>query len=311
MDFAELVDVQLEDARELVGTGSPPQPTAPGQPVPQPTPPAGWSGLAQRRAAEQLIDLGRTRDVVDDAKVKVQNAVARVESVGPRALQQLNSVEAGWAQDRAALSSQRGTPEGMIGLTQAGQHRVAESRQIVSNAAAEYAQSAEAVRVAQRQLPAPLAHVDPKPPPTPTDSDKGAPDPDDVRPYACYLGSKDNDPVKICGPTPALHTWYVENGRFVQIEGDKVTPDAEVEISAGPGEIMETSIDPSGNVGEVKVWLSGPPSAQDFQKWSEGGQRDVNFWWQNPDGSIGVDRRWGDGKVIYRGSLPPGPEWGY
>lgn len=311
MDFAELVDAQLEDARELVGTGSPPQPTAPGQPVPQPTPPAGWSGLAQRRAAEQLIDLGRTRDVVDDAKVKVQNAVARVESVGPRALQQLNSVEAGWAQDRAALSSQRGTPEGMIGLTQAGQHRVAESRQIVSNAAAEYAQSAEAVRVAQRQLPAPLVHVDPKPPPTPTDSDKGAPDPDDVRPYACYLGSKDNDPVKICGPTPALHTWYVENGRFVQIEGDKVTPDAEVEISAGPGEIMETSIDPSGNVGEVKVWLSGPPSPQDFQKWSEGGQRDVNFWWQNPDGSIGVDRRWGDGKVIYRGSLPPGPEWGY
>lgn len=88
MDFAELVDAQLEDARELVGTGSPPQPTAPGQPVPQPTPPAGWSGLAQRRAAEQSIDLGRTRDVVDDAKVKVQNAVARVESVGPRALQQ-------------------------------------------------------------------------------------------------------------------------------------------------------------------------------------------------------------------------------
>ncbi|MBS1694494.1 MAG: hypothetical protein JST91_19945 [Actinobacteria bacterium] len=315
MEFAELVDAQLRNARALVGTGNPPQPPAPGQPLPHPEPPAGWSGVAQHRAVEQSGDLGRTRNVVDDAKARVHTAVSRVESVGPRALQQLNTVESGWVQERAALRSQRGTPEGMIGLAQAGQQRLAESRQIVSSAVAEYAQSAEAVRAAQRQLPggvaAPLAHVDPKPPPTPTESDKGAPDPDDVRPYACYLGSKDNDPVKICGPKPALHTWYVENGRFVQVEGDKVTPDAKVEISAGPGEIMETSIDPGGNVGEVKVWLSGPPSPQDFQKWSEGGQRDVNFWWPNPDGSIGVDRRWGNGEVIYQGSLPPGPEWGY
>lgn len=71
MEFVELVDAQLREARGLVGTGNPPQPPAADQPLPQPDPPAGWSGVAQHRAAEQSIDLGRTRNVVDDAKAQV------------------------------------------------------------------------------------------------------------------------------------------------------------------------------------------------------------------------------------------------
>jgi len=77
----------------------------------------------------------------------------------------------------------------------------------------------------------------------------------------------------------------------VQLEGATVSDTAKVEISAGPGEVMETSIDPTGRLGEVKVWLPGPPTPQDFQKWSQQGQVDVNFWWQNPDGSLAFDRR--------------------
>lgn len=198
-------------------------------------------------------------------------------------------------------------------LTQAKQDLVADARQGIAELKAAYVSRHEQVqRGVQTGEPVPLMHVDPKPPPKdPADSSHGDPDPKDVRPYACYLGSKDNDPVRVCGPKPALHTWYVDNGRFVQLEGAKVSDTAKVEISAGPGEVIETSIAPSGHVGEVKVWLSGPPSPQDFQKWSQGGQVDVNFWWQNPDGSLAFDRRWRTGAVVFQGSMPPGPEWSY
>lgn len=249
--------------------------------------------------------MNRMRNQIDHAKTQVHNEVTHSQTVGPRALQQLKAVEAQWATDRATLTSQRGTPEASAGLAQAGQQRVAEARQIVSTTAVQYAQSAEAVRTAGRQLP--LAHVDPKPPPPPQDtSDSGTPNPDDDRPYMCFLGSKDNDPAKVCGPIPALHTYYVDNGRFYQIKGGKPGPDAEVEISAGPGEIIDTYYGLTGKVSEVVVWLAGPPTTQDFDKWSEGGNVDVNFRWLGPEGRIEVDRRWRDGGYVHRGYIEPG-----
>jgi hypothetical protein len=198
-------------------------------------------------------------------------------------------------------------------LVQAKSELAADARQTVADLKSRYQIRHEQVqRGVQTGEPVPLAHVDPKPPPKDAgDSSHGVPDPNDIRPYACYLGSKDNDPVRVCGPKPALHTWYVDKGRFVQLEGATVSDSAKVEISAGPGEVMETSVDPSGHVGEVKVWLPGPPSSQDFRKWSQGGQVDVNFWWQNPDGSLAFDRRMRTGAVVFQGSMAPGPDWGY
>lgn len=198
-------------------------------------------------------------------------------------------------------------------LAQAKNDLMAEARREIVELQSVYQRRHEQVqRGVQTGDPVPLAHVDPKPPPKDSDdSDHGVPNPDDVRPYACYLGSKDNDPNQVCGPKPALHTWYVDDGRFVQLEGAKVSDVAKVEISAAPGEVMENNIDPSGRVSEVKVWLSGPPTPQDFQEWTDGGQVDVNFWWQNPDGSLGIDRRMRDGSIVYQGSMAPGPDWGY
>lgn len=198
-------------------------------------------------------------------------------------------------------------------LAEAKSDLAANARQDVAALQSAYLSRHQQVqRGVQTGEPVPLAHVDPKPPPKDVgDSSSGVPDPNDVRPYACYLGSKDNDPARICGPKPALHTWYVDKGRFVQLEGGTVSDTAKVEISAGPGEVMETSIDPTGRLGEVKVWLSGPPTPQDFQKWSQQGQVDVNFWWQNPDGSLAFDRRMRTGAVVFQGSMAPGPDWGY
>lgn len=304
-ELGAVVEAYLRNARELLGAGNLPPTPAPGESIPQPRTPPGWSGSAQQRAADQTADMDRMRHQTDNVKAQVHNEIAQSQSVGPRALGQLKAVEAQWATDRATLSSQRGTPEAAAGLAQAGQHRAVEARQIVSAAAADYAQSAEAVRAAGRQLP--LAHVDPNPPSEPQGtSDDGTPNPDDDRPYMCFLGSKGNDPVKVCGPIPALHTYYVDNGRFVQIEGGKPGPAAEIEISAGPGDIIDTFINPRGEIDEVVVWMAGPPSPQDFDKWSDGGERCVNFRWQNPDGSIAVDRRRSTGESIHRGAIPPG-----
>lgn len=304
-DLTALVDAQLRSARELLGAGNPPLPPPPDQPLPQPSTPQGWSGPAQQRSTEQATDNNRMRHRIGSANTQVHNAITQTQPIGPKALQQLSAVESQWATDRATLRSQGATPEAAAGLAQAGRHRVAEARQIMSAAAAAYAESAEAVRAARRQLP--LAHVDTTPPPPPLiPNDTGVPDPASDRPYICYLGSKDNDPVKVCGPIPALHTYYVDNGRFVQVEGGKPDPAAQVEIDVGPGEIIDTNINPDGTIGEVQVWLAGPPTQHDFDNWSEHGKRGVNFRWLQPDGSLGVDRRWQTGEYVHRGFIPPG-----
>lgn len=206
-EITELVDAQLRTARGLLGAGSPPQAPAPSQLLPHPGAPASWSGPAQQRAAEQSADMASTRNRVDSEKTLVHNEIAKMQSVGPRALQQLNAVEATWVQDRATLSLQRGTPDGAAGLAQAGQQRVAETRQIVSGALADYAQSAEAVRAAQGRLPgagaAPLAHVDPRTPPT------------HPRPPVCYIGTADGDVAKLCPPETDTVSYIDDKGNYV------------------------------------------------------------------------------------------------
>lgn len=302
-EFAAVIDAYLRNARELLGTGNPPPPPTPGQSLPQPGAQQGWSGQAQQRAADQATEMNRMRHQTDNVKAQVHNEIAQSQAIGPRALAQLKAVETQWGTDRATLSAQRGTPEATAGLAQAGQHRVAEVRQIISSAAADYSRSAEAVHAARRQLP--MAHVEPKQPP-PSDANSRNPHPD-PRPYECFLGSKGNDPAKVCGPIPAQHTYYIENGRFVQIEGGAPGPDAQVEISAGPGELMYMN-----SPDEPVVWLGGPPTPQDWEKWIKD-NHSVNFRWQNPDGSIQVDRRcFADGRwqVIHQGPIRPGLQYG-
>ncbi|MCV6991783.1 hypothetical protein H7I87_18690 [Mycobacterium timonense] len=296
------VDETLAEAQRLLGSSEPPAVTPRPTSSPQPVPPPQWQSGSATAATAVSAEISAQHGTFAALGDQTRTLVAEANTESMDAQRRLGGIRNEWETDKTALSAMPRTPDRDGAIIAAGQRRVLEAANVVQTAAERFDQAAGKVRRATAELPHPLAHVDPKPPPNPADAD--------VRPYACYLGSKDNDPVKICGPTPALHTWYVDNGRFVQIEGDKVTPQAKVEISAGPGEIMETITNPAGKVGEVRVWLSGPPSPQDFEKWTEGGQRDVNFWWQNPDGSIGVDRRWRDGKVIYQGSIPPGPDWG-
>lgn len=206
-DITELVDAQLRTSRGLLGAGNPPQDPAPRQLLPQPAAPASWSGPAQQRVAEQADAMAGTRNRVDGEKTQVHNEIAKMQSVGPRALQQLNAVEATWAHDREALSAQRGTPEGVAGVAQAGQQRVAEARQVVSGALVDYTQSAEAVRAAQHRLPTagavPLAHVDPRTPPT------------HPRPPICYIGTADGDVATLCPPETDTVSYIDDQGRYV------------------------------------------------------------------------------------------------
>ncbi|TXI56290.1 hypothetical protein [Mycolicibacterium mageritense] len=136
----------------------------------------------------------------------------------------------------------------------------------------------------------PNAHVDPKPPPAAEQGPPAGPH-GPAAPYACLLGSKNDDVAAVCGPVPPQRIWYIENGNLVARGG----PDGRTE---------DAVVKPGDTYLEDNVWLTGPPTAEDIAQHPRS-----DFWYPLPDGSIGISR-WLDGEHLYDSQFPIGPYWG-
>lgn len=140
-------------------------------------------------------------------------------------------------------------------------------------------------------VPSPLAHVEPKDPPRRPDGQKQWGPQGEPQPFACLLGSKDDDVVAVCGPVAPQRIWYIDNGNLVERVEDG-------------GQEKETVFSPGDVEGDNNVWLTGPPAPQDVQR-----HPDSDFWYPLPDGSIGISR-WLGGRHLYDTKHTIGPYWG-
>ncbi|EUA17501.1 hypothetical protein I552_0702 [Mycobacterium xenopi 3993] len=196
------VDETLAEAQRLLGSSEPPAVTPRPTSSPQPVPPPQWQSGSATAATAVSAEISAQHGTFAALGDQTRTLVAEANTESMDAQRRLGGIRNEWETDKTALSAMPRTPDRDGAIIAAGQRRVLEAANVVQTAAERFDQAAGKVRRATAELPHPLAHVDPKPPPNPADAD--------VRPYACYLGSKDNDPVKICGPhrlcTPGMST---------------------------------------------------------------------------------------------------------
>lgn len=152
MGFADAVDAGLRAMEATLGTTAPPV-LAPLSP-PMPTPLiSGWEGPASRAALSRSQDLEDTRRELYQAHPAVEAAMGTAVKVITDARTSMRGVWSEWQRDKAAVAPFWPHPEAQAALVAAGQLRLNEARQIITQAADQLNVIAATVRQRSAALP--------------------------------------------------------------------------------------------------------------------------------------------------------------
>lgn len=147
------VDAALHQARQLLGTVTPPDITTPSYGDQPPEPPANWAGGASEKSHTVSTELDSQRDQIRTTHHQVAAVVAQANQLVHQADTGLTSVEQAWEQDKATLAPFADTPEGQAALLQAGQLRVNEATELIHSTATQYQQTAGQLQALTSNLP--------------------------------------------------------------------------------------------------------------------------------------------------------------
>lgn len=174
----EAVDAYLRQARALLGTGAPA--TMSQRPLPSATPaaPGSWNGAASSAAERPAELLHGHRGQLGDARDRAIQALDVGASIAADAHRGLDSIEAAWNSDKAALAPFADTPEGQAALTRAGIQRITETQTLVFDISTSFGDAAADVADATATLPTPPPGEAEADDPTGTDPIEEDPDSD-------------------------------------------------------------------------------------------------------------------------------------
>jgi len=181
------VDALLEQARQLLGTASPPAITTPNTSAGDlaDSLPPSWEGQSSTHAAATTSRLDTDRNQVRTAHQAVSTTLATANQLSQQAHTRLDAVQAAWQQDKATLGRFGDTAQGQAALLQAGQQRIADVTQIVRQTATDYQRAARHVHDATAHLPTDSLtdHDKQSPPAAPLDSQTWKPGDQRHMPY--------------------------------------------------------------------------------------------------------------------------------
>lgn len=136
------VEVCLQGARKLVGTGIPPELALRGRGMVLHHPDT-WSGGAATSAQAAGTALDQHRQQLRDAHNYIAETVRRANLLTQSVHRELTAIEHAWKQDRSALAHLSDTPDGRAAMLRAAQVRIAEVREVIENAAQRFRLTAE------------------------------------------------------------------------------------------------------------------------------------------------------------------------
>lgn len=136
------VDALLQQARQLLGASSPPdpEPTTLGEPNLAGRHPSSWDGDASHEAAATSTTLDGRRDQLLSAHRNATTTIAAANTIGQNARDNLTAVQTAWQQDKSTFTPS--TAQGQAALLQAGRQRLTEATQIVEDTASQYQSAA-------------------------------------------------------------------------------------------------------------------------------------------------------------------------
>ncbi|MBZ4571558.1 hypothetical protein QRB41_24380 [Mycobacterium avium subsp. hominissuis] len=146
------VDALLQQARQLLGTSSPPdpEPAGLGEPNLAGQHPASWDGDASTQAATTSATLDGQRDQLRTTHHNATTTIAAANTIGQNARDNLTAVQTAWQQDKSTFTPT--TAQGQAALLQAGQQRITEATQIVEDTASQYQSAAQRLQTHTTEL---------------------------------------------------------------------------------------------------------------------------------------------------------------
>lgn len=147
------VDANLQQARQLLGTGLPMEvPVADFGGEVSGDLLGGWEGQAGEGVAAEYAAIEANRERLRAAYQQVAEVIAAVNAHSEQARRDLAAVEQGWQHDKESLSDTE-VPEGQAGLLEAAQRRIDEAAGLVEQTAGLYQEAAQQIRAAAGVLP--------------------------------------------------------------------------------------------------------------------------------------------------------------
>jgi hypothetical protein len=182
VSFSDEVDAALQGMRVVLGTGDPPAPRTPTPLSAAPTWP-NWTGVLSDAAQHASDNLDRTRTQIYFDQVAAVPIIKHAGDITTGARQKLDSVVAGWQQDKARFDAIKETPLGQLSLLHAGQQRLTDARDVVRDAMTQLSTAAQNLQTVAGDLPTSQGTPDGPRPLTqmllPVDSSAAAPAPDE------------------------------------------------------------------------------------------------------------------------------------
>lgn len=146
------VDALLQQARQLLGTSTPPEPAPAtlGEPDLAGHHPGSWDGDASTQAATTSTELDGRREQLRSTHHNATVTIAAANTIGPNARDNLTAVETAWQQDKSTFTPS--TAQGQAALLQAGAQRITEATQIVQDTASQYQSAAQQLQTHSTDL---------------------------------------------------------------------------------------------------------------------------------------------------------------
>lgn len=141
-DAEHLVDEHLAAARRVLGTGAGPTDWAAPNQTGSPAPP-NWEGETAERARTAAQHLETLRDELHQARSTAATVIAEAGTISRDAHSALDAIETAWANDKTTLKPIADSAFGKGALLQAGIARVNEAHEVVTTAAARFAEAAQ------------------------------------------------------------------------------------------------------------------------------------------------------------------------
>jgi len=151
--MTEAVDAYLQQARELLGSGSPPRPSPIPAAEPGPHAPETWAGPASDSATARTASLAGLRDHLHTSRARADQIITAAAEIPAAGHRSLAAIQASWDADKAAIAPYIHTPAGRASLLRAGQRRISETQWLITDISNRYGAAAEEIAATRYGLP--------------------------------------------------------------------------------------------------------------------------------------------------------------